>query len=491
LVNQSSEPKIPLPIRGCRNILITSALPYVNNVPHLGNIIGSVLSADIFSKYCKLRGHNVLYICGTDEYGTATEIKALEEKLTPQELCNKYYELHKQIYDWFDIHFDKFGRTSTSQQTEICQYIFWKIYENGYILKDSIEQLYCSECERFLADRFVEGICPYCGYEDARGDQCDKCSKLINAPDLKKPKCKVCSHEPSLRSSNHLFLNLTKLLKPLQTWYQNNVENKETYWTPSAKSIVGKWLKEDLKARCITRDMKWGTPVPLDGFKDKVFYVWFDAPIGYLSITATLTQQWEKWWKNPEDVELYQFMAKDNVPFHGIVFPATLLAMNLKMTFINHLISVDYLNYENTKFSKSRGVGVFGNDVQNTGIDSDIWRFYLTYIRPETQDSSFSWDDLMIKNNSELLNNLGNFINRTLVFLSRNFSGTVPAIDLHAVDQELILAINQEINEYVKVMDKVKLRDGLRHTLTIGRLGNQHIQNCSPWTLVKGTDEEK
>ena len=237
--------------------------------------------------------------------------------------------------------------------------------------------------------------------------------------------------------------------------------------------------------------MQWGTPVPLEEFIKKVFYVWFDAPIGYLSITANYSKDWEKWWKNPEEVELFQFMAKDNVPFHGIIFPATMLATNLKWTFINHLISVDYLNYENTKFSKSRGVGVFGNDAQNTGIDSDIWRFYLAYIRPETQDSSFSWDDLMIKNNSELLNNLGNFINRTLTFLIQNFSGIIPAIELDVVDQELILALNQEINEFVTCMDRVKLRDGLRHILTIGRLGNQHIQSLTPWNLVKGSDDEK
>ncbi|RWS04885.1 hypothetical protein B4U79_12907 [Dinothrombium tinctorium] len=495
----SNDDKLPLlPVSGKRNVLITSALPYVNNVPHLGNIIGSVLSADVFARYCRLRGYNAIYMCGTDEYGTATETKALEDGITPEELCEKYHKVHSEVYKWFNISFDKFGRTSTPEQTEITQKLFWQVYNNGYCFEDSVEQLFCQNCQRFLADRYVEGTCPLCGYDDARGDQCDKCNKLVNSTELKHPRCKLCKVQNSeqqttiiIKPSKHIFLDLPKIEAKLKEWFQRTTESSSCCWTQTAKAISNAWLKEGLNARCISRDLKWGTPVPLEGFTDKVFYVWFDAPIGYFSITANYTKDWEKWWKNPEQVELFQFMAKDNVPFHGIVFPATLLAANDKYTIVNHLSGVEYLNYEDTKFSKSRGVGIFGNDAKDTDIPSDIWRFYLLFIRPETQDSSFSWDDLMVKNNSELLNNLGNFVNRALLFIKNNFDGVVPKIDLKDDDKHLITLINREVKTYIELLEKVKLRDAIKPILNIGRLGNQHIQACKPWLLIKGTDEEK
>ncbi|XP_074596697.1 methionyl-tRNA synthetase 1 [Brevipalpus obovatus] len=486
----SSSSEQILPIQGRRNILITSALPYVNNVPHLGNIVGSVLSGDVFARYCRLRGYQTLYVSGTDEYGTATETKALEEKCTPEQLCNKYFQCHKDTYDWFDLQFDRFGRTSTEAQTRLCHEIFWPLHKNGYIFEDETEQLYCNQCERFLADRFVEGICPYCAFDDARGDQCDKCGKLINAPDLKQPRCKVCNNTPSLKSSKHLFLDLPKIGPKVEAWFKETMD-KENHWTTTARVITASWLKEGLKPRCITRDLKWGTPVPLKGYEDKVFYVWFDATIGYLSITANYTSQWEKWWKNPDNVEYFMFMAKDNVPFHSIVFPCSLLGSGEKYTMVNHLSATEYLNYENTKFSKSRGIGIFGSDVKETGIDSDIWRFYLMYIRPESQDTSFSWVDLMTKNNSELLNNLGNFINRSLMFISKNFESKIPLMDLDDSDKEIIKAVNVELKTFVELLEAVKLRDGLRQILNISRIGNQHIQVNTPWVLVKGSDEEK
>lgn len=475
---------------GTRNIMVTSALPYVNNVPHLGNIVGSVLSADVFARYCRLRGYRTIYICGTDEYGTATETKAMEEKISPSQLCEKYYKIHKDVYDWFNLKFDHFGRTSTDQQTKICHDIFWSLHKNGYIFEEETEQLYCDTCERFLADRFVEGTCPFCQYEDARGDQCDKCGKLMNAPDLKNSRCKICSSNPVLRSSRHLFLDLPKIEPLTNEWFNKTIEESGK-WTPTAKTVAGTWLKDGLKPRCITRDLKWGTPVPVEGFKDKVFYVWFDAPIGYLSIASNYTKDWDQWWKNPKSVELFQFMAKDNVPFHAVIFPSCLIGTKENYTIVNHLSGIEYLNYENNKFSKSRGIGIFGNDAKETGIDSDIWRFYLMYIRPETQDTSFSWVDLMTKNNSELLNNLGNFINRSLMFINKSFDGILPAIELDQSDKELIAAINRELKVYIELLESIKLRDGLKQILNIGRLGNQHIQVNAPWKLVKGSEEEK
>ncbi|KAK2494216.1 hypothetical protein MC885_013299 [Smutsia gigantea] len=467
-----------LPVAGERNVLITSALPYVNNVPHLGNIIGCVLSADVFARYSRLRQWNTLYLCGTDEYGTATETKAMEEGLTPQEICDKYHAIHADIYRWFNISFDIFGRTTTPQQTKITQDIFQRLLTRGFVLQDTVEQLRCEHCARFLADRFVEGVCPFCGYEEARGDQCDKCGKLINATELKKPQCKVCRSRPVVRSSQHLFLDLPKTLPGSD-------------WTPNARFIIRSWLRDGLKPRCITRDLKWGTPVPLEGFEDKVFYVWFDATIGYLSITANYTDQWEKWWKNPEQVNLYQFMAKDNVPFHGLVFPCSALGAEDNYTLVNHLIATEYLNYEDGKFSKSRGVGVFGDMAQDTGIPADIWRFYLLYIRPEGQDSAFSWTDMLLKNNSELLNNLGNFINRAGMFVSKFFGGFVPEMVLTSDDQRLLAHVTLELQHYHQLLEKVRIRDALRSILTISRHGNQYIQVNEPWKRIKGSEADR
>ena len=478
-----------VPQPGQRNIMITSALPYVNNVPHLGNIVGCVLSADVYARFARLRGYNVLYVCGTDEYGTQTETKAVEEGLSPQQICDKYNKLHSEIYEWFGISFDKFGRTTTAEQTKIAQEIFWSLHRAGNTAEDSVDQLYCSACDRFLADRFVEGECPLagCGYEDARGDQCDKCGKLINAVDLVKPRCKLCSKTPEVRTSKHLFIDLPKLEDGLNKWLEKSSEQ----WTNNARVIAKSWVKGGLQQRCITRDLKWGTPVPLDGYQSKVFYVWFDAPIGYISITAQYTSQWQKWWKNPENVEYWQFMAKDNVPFHSVVFPCTLLGTGESWTLVNRLMSTEYLNYEDAKFSKSRGVGVFGNDAQDTGIPSDVWRFYLIYVRPENQDSAFQWDDLMMKNNSELLANLGNFVNRATKFTKDNFGSCVPDMKLTEEDWEFVARINQELAEYIALLEEAREREAISVVFNISRLGNQIMQRNTPWKLVKGGEADK
>ncbi|KAJ8307320.1 hypothetical protein KUTeg_015404 [Tegillarca granosa] len=478
-----------LPQEGKRNIMITSALPYVNNVPHLGNIIGCVLSADVFSRFCRLMNYNCLYICGTDEYGTATETKAIEEGLTPKQICDKYNKIHQEIYKWFNIDFDFFGRTTTSQQTSISQDIFWKLYKRNYIMKDSIEQLKCDKCDRFLADRFVEGTCPLCSYDDARGDQCDACGKLINAIDLKQPKCKLCKSSPSVKATQHLFLDLPKIEPELKA-HLDNVFSTGT-WTNNSKVITSSWIRDGLKPRCISRDLKWGTPVPLEGYTDKVFYVWFDAPIGYISITANYTDKWEQWWKNPKQVEMYNFLGKDNVPFHSVIFPCTLLGADDNFSIVNHMIATEYLNYEDGKFSKSRGSGIFGDHAKDTGIPADIYRFYLLFVRPESQDSAFSWDDFLLKNNSELLNNLGNFINRALMFVSNNFKGEIQKMVLNDDDNQLLALINRELHAYLDNMKDAKLRDALKIVLNISRLGNQFMQANKPWVLVKGSETEK
>ena len=482
-VHKSHKPVLPSDDR--RNVLITAALPYVNNVPHLGNIVGSVLSADVFARFCRMRDYNCIYVGGTDEYGTATETKALELKCTPRELCDKFNALHTQVYKWFDIDFDIFGRTSTEKQTEIVQHLFKKLHSNGNFCEETVDQLYCGSCPRFLADRFVEGTCPFCAYEDARGDQCDHCSKLINAIELRNPRCKMCKSSPAIKTSKHLFLDMPKLDGQFREWQKESSGRGK--WTQSAKVITNAWLRDGLKPRCITRDLKWGVPVPLPGYESKVFYVWFDACAGYVSITATYTDQWEKWWRNPEKVELFQFMGKDNVPFHSIVFPMCQIGSGEKFTKVNHVVATEYLNYEDKKFSKSRGVGVFGTHAEQTGIESDVWRFYMMYMRPETQDTSFSWVDLQTKNNSELLNNLGNFIYRCLSFACTRFDSKVPLSsgELEDSDKSVLAQVARYYQEFLENLENLHIRDALRALLMISKTGNQYIQASKPWEKVK------
>ena len=271
----------------------------------------------------------------------------------------------------------------------------------------------------------------------------------------------------------------------------NWLEETSINWTNNARVIAKSWLKGGLQPRCITRDLKWGTPVPMKGYESKVFYVWFDAPIGYISITANYTDQWEKWWKNPKDVEYYEFMAKDNVPFHSVVFPATQLGTCQPWTMVNYLMSTEYLNYEDAKFSKSRGIGVFGNDAKETGIPADIWRFYLMYTRPENADSAFKWEDLMLKNNSELLANLGNFVNRALKFTKDNFGGKLGQITLTSEDEHIIVQINRCLKQYVDLLEKCREREAISQIFNISRIGNQLMQAEKPWKLVKSKVSEE
>jgi methionyl-tRNA synthetase len=483
--------KLPLPESGKRNIMITSSLPYVNNVPHLGNIIGSLLSADVYARYCKQRGYNTIYICGTDEYGTATETKAMEERTTPIEVCNKYYKIHKQVYDFFDIEFDHFGRTSTEYQTKIAQDIFLKLYNNNYLVEKTLEQLYDPVLNKFLADRFVYGVCPRCGYEDAGGDQCDQCGALYHATELINPKSRLSDAVPELRPTNHLYLDLPKLQDAVETWFSK--AHTTGHWTQIATTITQSWFKAGLAERCITRDLRWGTPVPLEKYKDKVFYVWFDAPIGYISITAAASDNWEKWWKNPENVEYVEFMGKDNVPFHAVIFPASLIGTGEKWTLVNSLSSTEYLNYEDGKFSKRKGIGVFGDQAQETGIPCEVWRYYLLTNRPESSDTVFSWEDFQSKLNNELLANLGNFVNRTLKFIhdEKNFNAVVPeGGDISDADRETINEINKHITEYINSFESIRLKDGLHLSMGISKIGNAFLQANKPWELIK-TDKAR
>ena len=497
-----------IPIKGQRNVLITSALPYVNNVPHLGNIIGSVLSADVFSRYNKARGRPTLFVCGTDEYGTATETKALEENVTPRQLCDKYNELHTEIYEWFEIGFDIFGRTSTQQQTDITQNIFRRLYENNYLIERTTLQPYCTgeggKEHGFLADRYIEGICPKCGYDDARGDQCDKCGSVDYEPlDLKSAHCKIHPKvAPIARETKHMNLRLDELQPAIQKWFEKAFVDGS--WSKNGEVITESWLKQGLRDRGITRDLKWGTPIPLDVFKEqtdraiyrnKVFYVWFDACIGYVSITANYTEDWELWWRDPENVYLYQFMGKDNVPFHSVIFPGSQIGTREKWTMLHHLSTTEYLNYEDGKFSKSRGIGVFGNNAKDTGVPPDVWRYYLIKHRPESADSQFEWRDFIAQNNNELLAKLGNFVNRIVKLVnSKLYNSIIPDYEVLHSDpmfDGIRTDINRHLKNYIEQLESVRLKDGLQIAMDLAQEGNNFIQSNRLDNKLAANEPEK
>lgn len=479
-----------------RKVLITSALPYVNNVPHLGNLIGCVLSADVYARFCRLRGQEVLYVCGTDEYGTATEIKALQEKTTPKELCDRYYALHCKIYEWFNISFDCFGRTTNKEHESIAQTIFKQLDEKKLLLEKDVQQLYCKACARFLSDRFVYGECPKCHAKEARGDQCEKCEYILGSAELIAPKCKLCDNSPEVKTSRHLFLDLPKLNPELQTFFRAQQDSK--IWTHNALQITDAWLRDGVKARCITRDLKWGTPVPKEGYRDKVFYVWFDAPIGYISITAQHLgpDKWQNWWQRPDQVELVQFMGKDNIPFHSIIFPATLLGTDAgRWTMVKQINACEYLEYQGAKFSKTHKTGVFGDDAMQSGIPSDYWRFYLLHNRPETKDSTFQWKAFEHAINGELIAILGNYCHRILSFIAAKYDhGEVPYIgkdqELDAQDKNFIVKVEKELVGYIQDMEAGSLRQGLVHMLDVARHGHAYYHEKAPWRCLKKEPEK-
>ena len=459
--------------------LVTSALPYVNNIPHLGNLT-QVLSADVFARFSRSLGIETFYVCGTDEYGTASETRALQEGVSPRELCDHYHKIHEDIYKWFNISFDYFGRTSTPMHTKIVQDIFRLVDANGYIREEEIEQLYCPHCQRFLADRFVLGKCPHCGSEGARGDQCDACQSLLDPTDLIEPKCSVCGTTPVPRKTRHLYIDLPKALPLLKSWMEK--ASVEGFWAKNAVQVTNSWIRDGLKERCITRDLKWGIPVPRPGFEDKVFYVWFDAPIGYISMTASAREDWKRWWQDPDNTELFQFIGKDNIPFHTVIFPASLLATGEKWTMLHHMSSTEYLNYEGGKFSKSQGIGVFGNDVQETGIPADVWRFYMFYNRPEKSDVNFSWYEFMEKVNGELIGNLSNLVNRTLTFIARFYDGIIPEGEC---DEGLLGVMREKEERITDLLNHAEERDALRTIFSLCDEGNKAFQDGEPWKTRK------
>ena len=473
-------------------ILITSALPYINGVPHLGHMVGCLLPSDVYARFMRMMGHEVLYIAGTDEHGTTSEVGALKEGLSVEDYCNKYHAEHKATYDAFELSFDCFGRTSSPQNKEITYHIFSKLDENGFIDEKTIKQVYSVDDKQFLADRYITGTCPYCGYDKARGDQCENCTKVLEPTELINPKSTISgSTNLEVRETKHLFLNLPKIEKRLAEW----VKSKEPYWPDVAYSIAQKWLKEGLQERCITRDLKWGFPVNKAGYEDKVFYVWFDAPIGYIGITKQWADEkpqerdWKKWWLNADDVKYVEFMGKDNVPFHAIFFPAMLLGTGEKWTFVDYLKGMSYLTFEGGKFSKSEHRGVFADKAVEE-FPADYWRYWLMANAPESSDSSFTFDGFVSTINKDLNGVLGNFVSRVLKMTASKFSPEVPAGGAFtSQENELISALQEKVNNYFSYLENMEFRKALNELRAIWVDGNNYISVAEPWSVIKENPE--
>lgn len=402
--------------------------------------------------------------------------------MTPEELCQKYNKIHAEIYEWFGIGFDIFGRTPTEQHTQIAQGLFTQLYQRDLLEEKTTDQPYCETHGKFLADRFIEGTCPTCGYEDARGDQCDKCGNLLDDPlDLLNPRCKVDGSKPERRPTKHAFLLLEKLQPKIEDF--TKISKEKGVWSKNGRIITESWLKKGLKDRGITRDLSWGVPVPLPGYDSKVLYVWFEACIGYPSITANYTPEWKQWWLNPEQVKLYQFLGKDNVPFHSVIFPGCQIGSGDNWTMLHHLSATEYLNYENGKFSKSRGVGVFGNNAKATGVPPDVWRYYLMKNRPETGDTQFEWRSFIHSNNTELLAKLGNCVNRIIKLVNspKGYNSIIP--DLFSVNNlpetfnPILAEVTDLVKQYLAEMEVVHLRAGVLLAMKVVEAGNSLIQS--------------
>lgn len=469
-------------------ILITSALPYVNGVPHLGHLVGCLLPSDVYARYMRMMGHEVLYVCGTDEHGTPSEVGAAKEGMDVADYCLKYHNRHKEAYDAFNLSFDYFGRTSSEQNREITYHIFEQLDKNGLIEEESIKQIFSIDDNRFLPDRYVTGTCPHCGYDKARGDQCENCTKVLDPTELINPRSTISgSTNLEVRETKHLFLNLPKLEKQLAEW----VKSKEPFWPDVAYSIAQKWLKEGLRPRCITRDLKWGFPVPKKGFEDKVFYVWFDAPIGYLGITKQWADEkpgernWKDWWLDAKDVYYVQFMGKDNVPFHSISFPATLLGTGENWTKVDYLKGMSYLTFEGGKFSKSEQRGVFAEDAVKE-FPADYWRYWLISNAPEASDSSFTFDLFAGVVNKDLNGVLGNFVSRVMKMTASKIGAEIPAGgEMTEVEEKLIADLQEKADNYCKYMEGLEFKKAMNELRAIWVDGNNYISVTEPWTVIK------
>jgi methionyl-tRNA synthetase len=471
--------------------LITSALPYINGVKHLGNLVGSMLPADVYARFLRLRGAEVLYICATDEHGTPAELAAAEAGMPVADFCREQWQIQAELGAQFGLSFDFFGRSSSPQNRELTQHFGRVLDEHGLIEERTTQQMYSVADGRFLPDRYIIGTCPYCGYPRARGDQCENCGRLLDPTQLIEPRSAVSgSTELEVRESRHLFLLQSKLVPELRAWLES-----KTDWPVLSRSIGLKWLDEGLGDRSITRDLSWGVPVDRPGFEGKVYYVWFDAPIEYIAATREWADArgepdaWRSWWYQADDVRYVQFMAKDNVPFHTIGFPCTIIGSREPWKLVDHLKSFNWLTYYGGKFSTSQGVGVF-MDAALEILPPDVWRYYLIANAPESDDSSFTWETLAVSVNKDLADTFGNFVNRTLTFTERRFEGAVPGGGAPGPEEERLHAdIDEGIAALTARLSEMEFRKATAELRALWARGNEYFDRKQPWAQIK-TDRD-
>lgn len=477
--------------------LITSALPYINGIKHLGNLAGSLLPADIHARFRRLQGHEVLCICATDEHGTPAELAAAEAGQTVRQYCDEQHEIQKRIGLAFGLSFDWFGRSSNPPNHRLTQHFCEVLEKNGLIEERSTEQVYSVDDGRFLPDRYVEGTCPHCGFERARGDQCDGCGTLLDPTELKNPRSKISgSTKLELRKTSHLYLLQSKMQAQIARWVEGCAE-----WPSLAKSIANKWLEEGLQDRSITRDLSWGIPVlkdgqPRPGFEKKVFYVWFDAPIEYIGSTQEWAEatggNWECWWrtdKGAADVTYIEFMGKDNVAFHAVNFPVTLMGSGEPWKLVDRLKSFNWVTWYGGKFSTSEKRGVFMDQALEL-LPADYWRWYLMANAPESSDAAFTWEQFQTTINSDLANILGNFVNRITRFTASRFESKVPQFTaLGEAEKKLFAELAERLPHLTQMHEQMEYRKAAAETRALWVAGNEYITAAAPWTLFK-TDPE-
>jgi methionyl-tRNA synthetase len=478
--------------------LITSALPYINGVKHLGNMVGSMLPADVYARYLRQRGHEVLFICATDEHGTPAELAAKEANLPVAEFCAQQHEVQAGIYQGFELSFDYFGRSSSPQNAEITQHMARRLQENGFIEERAVRQVYSPTDGRFLPDRYIVGTCPHCGYDRARGDQCENCTRVLDPTDLIEPRSAISgSTDLEVRETKHLFLTQSKMAGEVEKW----LDEKSGPWPTLASSIARKWLSEGLHDRAITRDLEWGVPVPADVWPDlaaegKVFYVWFDAPIEYIGATKEWAdsapdenRDWRSWWYEADDTVRYtEFMAKDNVPFHTVMFPATQLGTREPWKMVDFVKAFSWLTYYGGKFSTSQKRGIF-TDAALELLPADYWRYFLIANAPESDDSSFSWELFASTVNKDLADTLGNLVNRVLSFSRKRFGDDVPAgSEPGEQEQQLGADIARLLGEYESAMEALQYRKAAQALRALWSAGNSYLEAKAPWIEIR-TDE--
>ncbi len=465
-------------------VLVTCAWPYVNYMPHLGTLV-QVLSADVVARYYRLKGEDVVMVSGSDEHGTPIEVEAVKLGISPKQLTDKIHAKVVELFKKWGFSFDNYTRTENPVHKEFVQAHHSKIYNNGYVFAQETEMLYCEKCSRFLPDRFVEGKCPYCGYETARGDQCDACGRLLEPTFLIEPYCTICKSKPIIKKTKQWYFDLPKFSEKLADFINNNKE-----LPANARNFSLNLIKEGLKPRAMTRDVDWGIPAPFPGAEGKTFYVWFENVLGYVSATIEYfrnkeePEKWKEYWFNKEAKTLY-FVGKDNIPFHVIIFPALLLASGEDYNLPWNVPATEFLQFKGERASKSRRIGIWMDEALEL-FPADYWRFFLMATRPETKDANFSWEIFIEKINSDLNDTFGNFIHRTLAFMNTQFNSEVPQPEaLDEDDKRILETLKEKVETVAKEIEDCGLQSAANTMISISRMGNQYLNEKEPWNLIK------